>query len=49
MAEPSEFGQTYIATWLNTNLGFSPSLVAAIKEAYPLGVDGLDTPYGVES
>ncbi|KAI4746768.1 alpha/beta-hydrolase [Aureobasidium sp. EXF-12298] len=33
----------------NAQEGRSPALVTAIKEAYPLGVDGLDTPYDVIS
>ncbi|KAH0282341.1 alpha/beta-hydrolase [Aureobasidium namibiae CBS 147.97] len=44
-----QVGQNNITTWFNTNFGSSPSLVAAIKEAYPLGVDGLDLPYEVIS
>ncbi|KAG9582865.1 alpha/beta-hydrolase, partial [Aureobasidium melanogenum] len=44
-----EFGQNNITAFLDTFFGSSPALMTAIKEAYPLGVDGLDTPYDVVS
>lgn len=43
------FGQNNITAFLDTYFGSSPALVSAIKEAYPLGVDGLNTPYDVIS
>lgn len=44
-----EVGQNNITAFLDTFFGSSPALVTAIQEAYPLGVDGLNTPYDVIS
>ncbi|OCL07125.1 alpha/beta-hydrolase [Glonium stellatum] len=38
-------GQTNITTYLETTIGDYPELIQAIEAAYPLGLNGLNTPY----
>lgn len=44
-----QVGQNNITEFLNSYFSSSPALILAIEEAYPLGKNGLNTPYDVIS